>query len=859
MKKLFLTAITLIFSQFAYSQTVLEQPKVGMSTSSYVEIEKIELRDTATVLWIHVDFTPGNWISIPQKTYLQPVGKKEKLFIVAAVGIPLNEQYTIPASGEANFQLIFPKIDPSVTKLDYGEANDGGTWFFYDIQLKPELFKSIIPEKIAGNWFRNDNAQWEISLLDSVAVYKSQVWKYLQYTEKQGTGKIKLKNGSKNLELNIRLSENGTCLIGQTAAKLVSCTHTPNNAVLPADKEPFKLPVFKMDTAIYTGYIKGFNPRFPKKTGMVYVNNVLTGNQNSILITIRDDGAFRVKVPLTNPQTVYIRLSNFNETIFVEPGKSLFQLIDNGSKTNPVLYMGEGARINSDLHQIKDIYGFNSGYNMMVKIIDFSPELYKTYVQNFQKEDLIKVDEMAENNSLCTKAIQLKKMDLDYRYASALIKYEWNVESAYRKKNNIPQTQRELPIKLAKPDSSYYNFLTHNLVNNSLAVLSADYSTFINSIKFLDILNSPTFTMSKSNTIPELVALLEKSGAKVTTEEKELARQMVEVLTPEVKKIQDEYQDKYAIQSFEFHQKYAGKLQLLYKEKKGTKITPMMEEEYLQAQNIVFTDQEKAMLSAMKDYSENPLIKSYTSTMEKYGKQSQQFYTDHQEFIQGLYLDKRTTARNEKFRKVLGIQPGFAIDIMASQDFCRPFAQEMTPVSDEKIKAFQQNISTPFIASYALIKNNETKAKIAANKNLKGSKANEVPKAAGDKIFDAIMAKYKGKVIYVDFWATWCAPCRSGIEQIKPLKDEMAGENVAFVYISGPSSPKATYDNMIPTIKGEHYRVSDDEWNILCGTFNISGIPHYVLVGKDGKVINPHLGHYENAQLKALLMKHIKE
>ena len=64
---------------------------------------------------------------------------------------------------------------------------------------------------------------------------------------------------------------------------------------------------------------------------------------------------------------------------------------------------------------------------------------------------------------------------------------------------------------------------------------------------------------------------------------------------------------------------------------------------------------------------------------------------------------------------------------------------------------------------------------------------------------------------------------------------------------------------MIHTIKGEHYRVSQDEWNILSGMFKISGIPHYVLVGKDGKVINPQLGHFENAQLKSLLMKYTKE
>jgi thiol-disulfide isomerase/thioredoxin len=829
-----------------------------MATASYVKIEKIDIRDTATVLWFHIDFKPGNWISIPKQTYIQPVGAKEKLFVVAAEGIPLNAKYTMPASGEVNFKLIFPKIDPSVTKIDYGEANDGATWFIYDIQLKPELFKSIIPEKIAGNWFSSSNAKWEISLLDSVAIYKSHVWKYVQYVEKQGIGQIKLKNGSKNLGLFIKPSDNGTCLIGETPSKLVNYTQTPDNSAIPADKETYKLPIFKSDTAIYCGYIKGFNPRFPQKTGMVYVNDVLSGEQNSILLTISDDGTFLAKIPHTNPQTVIVRLPFSNENLFIEPGKTTFHLIDNGSKSYQNLFMGDNGRINSDLQKLKNIISFD--YNQMQgKVLDSSPEQYKNYIQDLQQKDLASVDAFSKVHTLSAKAIQIKKTELLYRYASYCFEYASNAESAYRKKNNIPQTQREIPFKPVKPDSSYYNFLTNDLVNNQLGVLVSDYYFFINRLMYLDILNSPTRTLSKSNTIPELVALKEKSGAKVTTEERDLARQLAEALTPEVKKIQDEYQDKYAIPSFEFHQKYAGKLQLLYKEKKGTKITPKMEEEYLLTQNIVFTDQEKAMLLAMKDYSENLLIKSYTSAIEKYGKQSQQFYTDHQEFIQGLYLDKKTTARNENFRKMLGIQPGFATDIMTSQDFCRPFSSEMTPVSDEKIRAFQQNISTPFIASYALIKNNETKAKIAANKNLKGSKANEVPKAAGDKIFDAIMEKYKGKVVYVDFWATWCAPCRSGIEQIKPLKDEMAGENVAFVYISGPSSPKATYDNMIPTIKGEHYRVSADEWNILCGMFKISGIPHYALVGKDGKVINPHLAHMENMQLKALLMKYIKE
>lgn len=274
MRTILLITFTLFLSVLGYSQSILENPKVGMSTAPNVKLEKIELNDTETLLWFHVNYTPGNWISIPKETFIQPVGTKEKLFIVTAEGIPVNEQYTIPASGQVDYKLIFPKIDASITKIDYGEANDGGSWFIYDIQLKPELFKSIVPEKLSGNWFRADNAQWEISLFDSVAIYKSQVWKYQQYDEKNEVGKVRLKNGTKNLDIYTKPINDSTCLIGETPAKLVKYTRQPDESVIPADTEPYKLPVFKVDSVTYCGYIKGFSTRFPQRTGMVYVNDV---------------------------------------------------------------------------------------------------------------------------------------------------------------------------------------------------------------------------------------------------------------------------------------------------------------------------------------------------------------------------------------------------------------------------------------------------------------------------------------------------------------------------------------------------------------------------------------------------------
>ena len=168
-------------------------------------------------------------------------------------------------------------------------------------------------------------------------------------------------------------------------------------------------------------------------------------------------------------------------------------------------------------------------------------------------------------------------------------------------------------------------------------------------------------------------------------------------------------------------------------------------------------------------------------------------------------------------------------------------------------------MTKPFISSYVKMKNDELKAQISANKNKSGSKVNDVPKTKADNLFDSLIAKYKGKVVFVDFWATWCAPCLEGIKRIEPLKEELANERVAFVYITNQTSPKTSYDNMIHGIKGDHFRMSTDEWNVISGKFSISGIPHYVLVGKEGQVINPHLMSMGNEQLKNMLMKYVKQ
>jgi len=849
MKKILLLNFALVLTLLVNAQTVVEQPRTGMNTVSGLKIEKIELRDTVTVLSFSLNYPAGSWIVIPKSTYLLPVGTKDTLYVISADGIPLGKQYKIPDSGNINYRLIFPKINPTVESFDYCETS----WFIYDIRLKPDLYKSIIPEKLSGNWFRSDNAQWEISLLDSAAIYKSKVWKCLKYEEKEGMGTLRLKNASKNLTLFTKPGENGTCMIGETSLKMSQYTNVPDESVIPVDNETFKLPVFKMDTAIYCGYVRNFSPRYPQRTGIVYVNNVLSGQQDPYTYKISDNGYFEVKIPHTNPQIVLVRSPFSTETIFIEPGKRIFQFIDTGNKTQQTLFMGDNARVNSDLIRVKDIDSFNVN-EMREKILDFTPKQYQLYCENSLIRDLNKLKEFTQEHRICGKTNQLWSIHLNYRSAEQVLGYQMNFESAYRVKNKVPNTQREIPVKRAVPDSSYYSFLTMEFVNDPFAVLTSDYYYFINRLKYLEILRGGNL---KAPTIFEIAGILEKSG-KLSTSEKELIKGMAEFETPEIKKIEEDFTEKYGKQMTDYMRKYNGKLRL--KEKGET----MSDEEFLMKQGIQLTDEEKSLISALKETDSNPLIQKKRKFQKEHSEQFQQFNIDHGSLFNSIFQEAITKAKDDRLGKLLNIHSGMAVDIMHSQDICQEMAREMIPLPETKLAAEQKKIGMPFIDNYIKIKNNEIKTKIEgyklADKNSKiKSVVKEVPKTDGDKVFEAIMTNYKGKVVFVDFWATWCSPCREGITRIKPLKEELANENVVFVYITNPSSPKTTFDNMIPDIKGEHYRLTQDEWNVISGKFSISGIPHYVLVGKEGQVINPHLMSMGNEQLKNMLMKYVKQ
>ena len=119
---------------------------------------------------------------------------------------------------------------------------------------------------------------------------------------------------------------------------------------------------------------------------------------------------------------------------------------------------------------------------------------------------------------------------------------------------------------------------------------------------------------------------------------------------------------------------------------------------------------------------------------------------------------------------------------------------------------------------------------------------------------DVKFADFKGKVVVIDFWATWCGPCRGEIPGYIELQKKYGKDGLVIVGVSldqkGPAHVKKFVEE-----NGMNYTVvmADDA---IVGAFgDFSSIPTTFLINRDGRIVHQKSGAWDHAEYEALVKK----
>jgi thiol-disulfide isomerase/thioredoxin len=102
------------------------------------------------------------------------------------------------------------------------------------------------------------------------------------------------------------------------------------------------------------------------------------------------------------------------------------------------------------------------------------------------------------------------------------------------------------------------------------------------------------------------------------------------------------------------------------------------------------------------------------------------------------------------------------------------------------------------------------------------------------------LAAYKGKVVYVDFWASWCVPCKQSFPWMNTMHRQYGKDGLVIIAVN-MDQVRGEADGFLQKYPAE-FKVHFDPQGLLAPRFKVRGMPTSALLGRNGEVLMIHEG-----------------
>ena len=184
-------------------------------------------------------------------------------------------------------------------------------------------------------------------------------------------------------------------------------------------------------------------------------------------------------------------------------------------------------------------------------------------------------------------------------------------------------------------------------------------------------------------------------------------------------------------------------------------------------------------------------------------------------------------------------------DIITAKYFDNEIDNSCEPLCEKEIQYIEENVTMPAAKAFIWAKNDKYLAlgRSDTSKSPSIDSPEDLAKMSeGEKILRKIIEPYKGKIILLDIWGTWCGPCKEALSHSAEEYERLKDFDIVYLYLANQSSDES-WKNVIKeyNVTGDnvvHYNLPQDQQKAIENFLDVHSFPTYKLIDRNGNILD---------------------